>query len=145
MTLKGNRLCLIHIYFLILLFSSFAKGQEKAFIFGTVSDSLNKPLQGVNVSIVGEPGGISTNVEGVYLLEVVSGHQITIGFSFIGFKTEKEAITLKPGEKREINKTLKTSSTELRGVIIEDEQNRRSDEAHGSKNSHNITERIRKF
>ena len=95
-------------------------GQENAVIFGKITDAKNKPLELVNVSISGLPGGSITDKKGKYELKVPANKQILIIISFVGYQREVEEIFLAPGEKKEINKSLKVSTTVLPDVVIED-------------------------
>ena len=103
-----------------LLFSVFVKSQEKAVVFGKVTDEKGKPLELVNVVISGLPGGTMTDRKGKYELEVPANKEIYITISFIGYEKEVEQVFLKTGDSKEINKTLKFTYTELPQIEIED-------------------------
>ncbi|NTV84284.1 MAG: TonB-dependent receptor, partial [Bacteroidales bacterium] len=53
---------------------------------------------------------------------IPSNQEVTVDFSFIGYKSKRFQITLKPGEKKELNVVLMMSFTELKGVEIKDDQ-----------------------
>ncbi|MCD4789834.1 MAG: TonB-dependent receptor, partial [Bacteroidales bacterium] len=103
-----------------LLFSVFVKSQEKAVVFGKVTDEKGKPLELVNVAISGLPGGTMTDRKGKYELEVPANKEIYITISFVGYEKEVEGVFLKTGDRKEINKTLKFTYTELPQIEIED-------------------------
>ena len=100
--------------------------QQKATVKGTLVNESNKPVQGVNVSVFGLPGGVATKSDGTYELKVNASEPIEIVFSFIGFKTEKMPLELAPGEIKIINRTLKVSETSLPAVEVRDEQYKRT-------------------
>jgi hypothetical protein len=100
--------------------------QERATVFGRITDEQGRPLELVNVAISGLAGGTSTDTRGRYQLEIPSNKEVYIGYSFIGFEKEIEQVNLASGERREINKTLKSSSTSLPQVEVSDDQIRTS-------------------
>ena len=96
--------------------------QDNGILTGNVRDQDNKPLELVNVAIVGSSSGSTSDQNGNYLLLIPSNQEVTVDFSFIGFKSKRYQITLKPGEKKELNVVLMISYTELQGVEIKDDQ-----------------------
>ena len=115
--------------FLLVVFigiSILAQTQERATVYGKITDERGKPMELVNVAITGLPGGTSTDTKGRYELEIPSNKEVYIGFSFIGYQKEIEKVVLGTGEKKQINKTLKSSATNLPQVEVEDEQIRTS-------------------
>lgn len=108
------------IFITFLLFSVFVMSQEKAVVFGKVIGEKGKPLELVNVAISGLPGGTMTDKKGKYELEVPANKEIYITISFIGYEKEVEQVFLKTGDRKEINKTLKFTYTELPQIEIED-------------------------
>ncbi len=106
--------------FISTFFSSLA--QERAVVYGTISDEKGRPLELVNVAISGLPGGTSTDARGRYQLEVPANKDVYIGYSFVGYEKAVELVNLSVGERKEINRTLKSTSTVLPQVEIADEQ-----------------------
>lgn len=92
---------------------------QDALLRGTVRDSLGKPVEAVSVSINGEPGGSITNQRGNYEIKVSPYKELRIIFSFIGYTTENIAVKLSPGEVRELNVRLRSTTTDLGTVEIE--------------------------
>jgi hypothetical protein len=107
---------------LFVFFSVLAVGQERAVVYGKIVDEKGKALELVNVAISGLPGGAMTDRKGMYELEVPANKEIYISMSFVGYEKGVEQITLKQGERFELNKTLLPSSTELPQVEVQDEQ-----------------------
>ncbi len=58
---------------------------------GTVTDSDGEALIGVNVQVVGESSGTSTDFDGKYNLEDVDENAV-LRFSYVGFKTQEIAV-----------------------------------------------------
>jgi len=111
--------------FLLVVFVSIsilAHTQERATVFGKITDERGRPLELVNVAITGLPGGTSSDAKGKYELEIPSDKVVYIGFSFVGYEKEIEEVVLGTGERKQINKTLKSTATILPQVEVEDEQ-----------------------
>jgi hypothetical protein len=108
--------------FIFLCMTAFVQAQQTAVLLGNVRDQENIPLEMVNVAILGSPGGDQTDSLGNYQLTVPAGQEITIDFSFVGFKSKRLQLTLQPGEKKELNVVLVISFTELKDVEIKDNQ-----------------------
>ncbi|WP_245850387.1 SusC/RagA family TonB-linked outer membrane protein [Longimonas halophila] len=69
-----------------------ASAQDSQEITGTVTDASNgEPLPGANVTVVGEPIGTATNVDGEYALDVPSSAEM-LRFSFIGYEAQEVPI-----------------------------------------------------
>ncbi len=115
------------LFSVFLLLNVFTAGaQDIAFVSGIVSDVKGKPLELVNVAIFGQPGGTVTDRRGRYELPVPAKEPVNLAFSFIGYARYSEQITLKPGERREINVKLESTSTLLPNITIEDSRIRTS-------------------
>jgi len=90
----------------IALFIPFLGYAQEAVIQGTVTDvETGDPLPGANVVIQGTALGAATNEDGEYTLSVpaaqVTGEQVTLAVSFVGYRQLRRAITLTPGEHSE--------------------------------------------
>lgn len=95
---------------------------QKAFVEGKVTDSVNKPVELANVSVLGEKRGTTTDSRGKFSIEVPAGKEITLAVSFIGFYNERIKLNLEEGEKKELNIILRTMSTTLPGFEVTDEK-----------------------
>ncbi len=95
---------------------------QVAMINGKVTDQNNQPVELVNVSIFGYPGGTTTAPDGSYSLQVPAAKPLKIVYSFIGYKTDTAFVKVNTGEKLRVNRTIISSSTELESVVIEDRQ-----------------------
>ncbi len=96
-------------------------GQEKAVVFGRITNQKGKAVELANVAISGVPGGTITDKKGHYELSVPANRALFVSFTYMGYSKEVEKINLKPGERKEINKTLQISSMEITGVEVQDE------------------------
>jgi hypothetical protein len=113
-----TRIFLSVIGFFILSFA--ARAQQKAWVQGTVKDSLGTPVQDVLVGLVGgtqQP--VYTDSTGKYHYQIPAGTEVEILFFHPGFTAQHCLLTLKDGETREFSPILHTSaSTKLEGVTV---------------------------
>lgn len=116
------------ILLLICLFSSVVFAQDKAQISGKVLDGEmnNEPLLGATVVIKGTTTGAQTDFDGNYTLEVTPGNY-TLEFSFVGYNTTQEEVTLVAGENKQLDIILKANS--LDQIIIVAETNKEKESA----------------
>ncbi|MEI7982459.1 MAG: carboxypeptidase-like regulatory domain-containing protein, partial [Bacteroidota bacterium] len=97
--------------------------QSTAYLTGSVSLSgLRHAGQYVNIAVKGTSSGTTTGEDGRYELKIPANKEITLLFSFIGYETDSVNLLLKPGEKLEINRTLKAVSTQLESIEVRDQQ-----------------------
>ncbi|MBN2746055.1 MAG: TonB-dependent receptor [Bacteroidales bacterium] len=93
----------IFIFFLLLITVQFGYSQ-KAEIYGKVTDEDKKPFDPpANILIYGTSNGTTTKADGSYALQLDPGISILVRFSFTGYKPVDKIISLKPGQKKEIN------------------------------------------
>ena len=95
--------------------------QQEGTIFGKMTDADQNPVFNVNIKILGNPGGTTTNREGNFELRVPSGKNVKLLISHISYESDSLVIQLKPGERKEISKMLKKSRTELQSVEVRDQ------------------------
>ena len=104
--------------FPILLF-----GQNKdSYIYGKITDDNGNVLDLVNIAVVGTSYGVTSDSKGSYTLHLPADSLLEVAYSFIGYQQEKKEVSLKPGEKRKIDITLKSMSTTLPDAIVSDRQ-----------------------
>ncbi len=111
---------------ILLLFTSISIYAQTATISGTIRDEKGNVVEAVNVGIRNIPGGVLSEPSGKYTIEVPAGKTISIVFSRIGFKQTEKKISPKDGESLTLDVTVMTSSTEIRTVIVEDVELRKS-------------------
>ncbi len=111
---------------LLLFISINTLGQKTAFIFGNITDKNHKAVELVNVSAFGYSGGTTTDKNGYYELTIPADKEISLIISCVGYKTERLNILLHHGTKKEINKILLISTTELPDFEIKDNRIRKT-------------------
>lgn len=95
-------------------------------INGYITDEKNNKLPAVNVSVLDQRNGATSDQNGKYTLETPANRSIVITYSFIGYETEKIRIPmLKKGQVYNLDIKLKSSSTLLEDVIITDQKSRK--------------------
>lgn len=82
-------------------------------ITGTVKDSKGEPLPGVSVKIKSSKSGTSTDINGIFRLNLPTGNE-TLVFSFIGYETQEIALN----GRTTLNVSLKESSKGLDEVVV---------------------------
>lgn len=90
------------------------KLQASHVVTGTVTDMLDgQPLPGVNVVVKGTNTGTTTDLDGLYSIEVPNSMSVLV-FSFIGF--ESQEITV--GMETSIDVMLEAAANELQEVVV---------------------------
>ncbi len=102
--------------FFISLFTFHFSFSQDVLLTGTVRDAeSNEPLAGATVRYEKGKGKI-TDAAGRYFFSLPAG-EYEISFSFIGYKTQKEKITLAAGENKTFNILLKPSAIQVSQVV----------------------------
>ena len=113
----------IAVLLLIVFSSSIFAQQETATLTGSVALSGSATSQQfVNLAIKGTSSGTITGKDGRFSLTVPANNDLVILFSFVGYETDSVFIRLKPGEKKEVNRTLLPLSTQLESIEVKDQQ-----------------------
>lgn len=95
---------------------SFGQNREKYTLSGTIKDEYAKEsLLGVNINIVGETKGTTTNEYGFYSIELPVG-SYNVEFSYLGFKTQMVKVDLFSNKK--IDLILVEDNSELQEVVV---------------------------
>ncbi|MBS7254443.1 SusC/RagA family TonB-linked outer membrane protein [Flavobacterium branchiicola] len=94
----------------LLLTSNFITAQVK--VSGVVSDDKGMTIPGANISVVGTKTSASTDFDGKYTIDAPANGTLLV--SFIGFDSQKIAIS----GKTKINISLKSSSEDLKEVVV---------------------------
>ncbi|TNE78548.1 MAG: TonB-dependent receptor [Bacteroidetes bacterium] len=87
-------------------------------VYGKVSDEKGEVLFGVSVFIEGTTLGASTDGNGFYKVTLKDSGTYTVVFSYLGFITEKEKVTLKKDQSLEVNKKLKEDKQVLGETVV---------------------------
>ncbi len=111
----------VFITLLLAGFPDIVKSQT-ATVEGNVLNNRGKAIELANVAIVGEPGGTTTNEKGYFKLKVSANKDIVLAITFVGFADSRQKINLSPGEIKTIEVRLESTSTNLPGFEVKDEQ-----------------------
>lgn len=114
------------ILFIVGLFVSVFSYGQTASITGQVTDVNGKPIEGVNVVVVGYAKGIYTMSNGKFALSVPAEKEIEITFSFVGSKTFRKKITLSIGSLTSINPVLEERFEDLKEFTLTQDAYRES-------------------
>ena len=96
-------------------------------IEGKITDFNLNPLAAVNISIIDQNGGLISDNDGLYKVNIKANRSYVIAFSFIGYETEKIRVPmLKKGQKYTLNISLKESNTLLDDIIVKDQKSRKN-------------------
>lgn len=110
------------ILFLIIQISSIGQTIE-----GKITDFKLNPLAAVNISIIDQSGGLISDKDGFYKVNIKANRSHVIAFSFIGYETEKIRVPmLKKGQKYTLNISLEESNTLLDDIIVKDQKSRKN-------------------
>jgi len=107
---------------LFLLFLSWDSMAQLATVKGYVTNEEGAPLEYVNLAVKGTSGGTTTDRKGFFSLEIPSGQEVVILFSFVGFQRDSLVVTLPPGGTKTESVTLRETVTQLSTIEVKDEQ-----------------------
>jgi len=106
---------LIQVTCFAFLFSFAQNGKVKGIVF---DKGLNEALIGVTVVIEGTTQGVSSDIDGSFILDVQEGIS-TLVFSYIGYDTYKKEISISNGEVLDLGEiNLSDDVQELESVVI---------------------------
>lgn len=108
----------------LLLAASVARGQ--GVLEGVVTDPDGAKKEFVNVGVPGLKGGVVTNNQGFYRLQLPSDDSLRVSFSYMGFEPQEYLVFLKKGETRVLNVQLKPVARVLQEVKVQDDKVRQS-------------------
>jgi outer membrane receptor protein involved in Fe transport len=110
-----KKILLIVILLSTLSFQLFA---QEATIKGVVKDAGNQELLfGVNVLVRGTTTGTSTGIDGDFTLNVKSGN-ITLVFSYLGYDTKEQTVSITDGQTKTLSIDLKEEATLLETIVV---------------------------
>ena len=98
--------------------------QDKASIYGIISDSLDRPIEDVNILIPSAKISGSSNKNGAFNLQVPAQMALSVVFTYVGRPAKKMDIRpLEKGEKFEINIKM-DYGVSLRAFVVTEEKER---------------------
>lgn len=109
-----------NVLFFILFTFCFSAYSQNGKITGKLTDKdfNNESLPFANVLIKGTAIGAATDENGKYSLSISPGTH-TVQFSFLGYETVEETVTIGAGESKTIDKALGSGSYTLEDVVIQ--------------------------
>ncbi len=112
---------------LAVLASAFAFAQ-KGTLTGTISDKdlNNEPLPFANVLVKGTTNGVTTDDQGKYSIALEPGTYV-IEYSFLGYETLTENVTIVSGQTVTVNKTMGAGTYTLQDVQVQAQVNRQKE------------------
>ena len=114
MLMKKLNLCFLLLLGFLLLQSENLLAQDKKFeVKGRVTSTDNKPLEGVNVRVVGGQSGTATGANGQYRILVDNG-SASLTFSYVGYGSKTIAIA----DKNTIDVSLSPEVKESEEVVV---------------------------
>ena len=112
---------IITVLFLFSSLLSFAQGNQKFAVSGTVKDAKNgEELIGVSVYVTELKTGAATNAYGYYSLNLPAG-KYTLVFSYVGFANQTRQVDLST-QNQKLNLELAEDKRELKEVVITDDK-----------------------
>lgn len=110
---------------ILLLISNFINAQV-AYVTGVVRDEQGAPVEAVNIGVRNIPGGIISETDGSYRLEIPANQDVIVVFSRLGYHSTEKKVNAEPGQEIKINPVVRLSSTTITEVVVEDVEVRRS-------------------
>lgn len=112
--------------------SSPAAAQESTALNGYVRDAeTGETLLQANVVVQGTSRGAATNNAGYYTLRDLAPGTYTIVFSYLGYRTRTEEVTLAPGETKRLDVVLTPTDLQTDEVVVTGEQDEFTDQRVG--------------
>ena len=105
---------LISILFSTQLFAQ----SNNATVFGKVTGEGGQPIELANISINNYPIGTVSDRKGNYLLRIPAEKDVTLVYSFLGYKAVEKVIHAKEEQRIELNINLEVSSEEIDEVKV---------------------------
>ncbi len=104
---------------LVLFFSMAVTGlaQQFAYIKGRVTNEKGRGIEAATVAVSGTGIGTGTDKKGYYELQVPANTTITVAFTFVGYETQTQSVTMVPGQSKTIDIQLRETATQLGEVI----------------------------
>jgi len=108
------------IFFVLICLTFSIQAQEKASLYGIVTDSNDGyPLIGVNVVVIGTSLGAATGLDGDYKIENITPGEYTIEVSYLGYeKLQITGQTFSAGEQKEYNIEMGSAAVTLEEEIV---------------------------
>jgi hypothetical protein len=105
---------------LSLLFATFIEAQTFGTISGKVGDKSNsEPLIGANVFVVGTTMGMTTDLDGRFLLKNITAGVYILRFSYVSYQTVTiNQVKVEPGKDTRLSMTLSPDAIQMKEVTV---------------------------
>lgn len=107
------------IFLLMISATAFAQSAQ---VEGQVTNTNQKPVPNINISLEGTVFGAASNEEGYYSIKNIPAGDYALVVSGVGYANQRKSISIESGEKLSINITLSEASEELQEITIEGSQ-----------------------
>ncbi|WP_375238313.1 TonB-dependent receptor domain-containing protein [Aurantibacter sp.] len=120
-----------HFTLILTLFLSVLSYAQTGSIKGIVTDKdfNDEPLPFASVLIKGTSIGVSTDMDGNYLLSKIEPGTIEVEFSFVGYETIVKNVTVEANKEITLNISIGASAAQLNEVIIKAETSKETESA----------------
>jgi len=89
-----------YLLFLLIFFQNYLNAQNKASVYGVISDSSGRNISNVNVILINQTANTISGDEGKFEISVPSGQPFQLAFTYVGRPSKKVSVrALKPGER----------------------------------------------
>jgi hypothetical protein len=120
-TYAGQILLRITPLFLCLLALE-VRAQHEGLIYGKVVGEDQQPVANANVQIRENAAGATSAADGSFRVKVPSQKKLTLVITHLSFQTDSLVFQLQDGERKEVMRVLRKSTTELPSVEVKDQQ-----------------------
>jgi iron complex outermembrane receptor protein len=93
----------LYLVILLALIPLLSTAQQRAVLFGTVTDTTGMPVDLANVALVDSREGTMTRADGTYELSLPAGREVEIVVSCVGFVSTSRKVTIDAGERLRSN------------------------------------------
>ncbi|MBD3581979.1 TonB-dependent receptor [Flavobacterium selenitireducens] len=117
-----------HLLVLLMALTSVVAFAQKGTLTGTITDKdlNNEPLPFANVLVKGTTNAVTTDESGKYTFALEAGTYV-IEYSFLGYETQTENVTIVSGETVTVDKVLGAGSYTLQDVKVQAQVNRQKE------------------
>jgi TonB-dependent receptor len=117
--MKKNTFILLGLLISFSFLITSALAQQTSVLSGTITDGVTKePLPGANIYIKAFSMGTITNLNGEFSLQNVPSGEQEVTFSYLGYTTQIQVVTLETGQRKTLNIGLMPDLKSLDEVVI---------------------------
>lgn len=115
---------------MMFLGTCFTASADEIDVKGYIKDRITQePLIGATVVVEGSTVGCVSDAEGKFQLSQLSEGECTLQFSYVGYKTEREGVTIRRGETILLNLELDPEDLVMDRVVVMGRLNRESEQS----------------